>query len=104
MKVPFKNIIGVVLAGTLLAEASAFAGVAHADHDGYFDNYPGTVAVEYNGAPLPVSVAPLKQAFDSQWGALRGPACQELQQAIPHNHWSCNLAATGELRAKQLSP
>jgi hypothetical protein len=106
MKVPFKNIIGVVLAGTLLAEASAFAGVAHAQTDpqGYFDNYPGTVAVEYNGTPQPVSVDPLKKAFDSQWGALRGPACQQLQQAIPHNNWSCNLAATGELRAKQLSP
>lgn len=114
MKHSLRNITALALGGALLVQALTLAGAAHADGDGYADNFTGYLTTTYaQGDPatghyantqLPVLGVPsLEATFDAQWAGVRTNLCPGLQQSINHTGWhQCTVPATGELRAKQL--
>jgi hypothetical protein len=106
--------VGLVAAlGLVLGLSPALGGTAHADSDGYIDNFSGTIVVQYahknatvnqyDTTTLPLAPPSLKQTLDDQWSSARGAMCQALQQAIQPSRWACNLPPSGELRAKLLA-
>jgi hypothetical protein len=110
---PLTALFGLAASFGLLVSPVA-GGLAHADSQGFIDNFPGWVVVQYahsnastgqyDTTPLPASVPSLKQTLDSQWAVIQPQACQMLRQQIQPSAWnSCHIKPVGELRAKQIA-
>jgi hypothetical protein len=108
----FALVLGVLLGGLPLA------GAAHADPDGYTDNFAGDVVAHlstwdqsanaYVDHTVQTNPGQIKTTFDQAWAGAKDTFCADLDAGIKANDggfagriW-CKPTAVGELRAKNL--